>query len=107
MARKYAATRIEAGDYLIPSNDATTIWRVNSYKDNGVYIEWKSNDAGLMHLGGPARTRWQAHRYKLTVAQLDALGDELPRDFLEWDQWQYDSGDYPTKAAAIKAVIDR
>jgi hypothetical protein len=103
--RKYAATRIKAGDYLVPSNDATRIWRFTSYEDTGARIEMRSKTAGVLLINPPARTRWQAHRYRLTVKQLDALGEELPNDFLDFDNWEYDSGDYPTRAAAMKAVL--
>jgi len=33
--RKYALTRIKAGDYLLPSNDRSVIWRIVRYTEDG------------------------------------------------------------------------
>ena len=33
MERKYALTKVAAGDYLLPSNDGLTIWRIAKYED--------------------------------------------------------------------------
>ena len=33
--RKYALSRIKAGDYLLPSNDRKTIWRIAQYEEDG------------------------------------------------------------------------
>ena len=40
--RKYAMTRIEAGDYLLPSNDAKRLYRLTSYTDGPTYglVDW-------------------------------------------------------------------
>lgn len=37
--RKYALTRIGKGDYLLPSNDGTRLWRIYSYEEDGS-AEW-------------------------------------------------------------------
>lgn len=31
--RKYALTRLGRGDYLLPSNDGATLWRIRTYVD--------------------------------------------------------------------------
>ena len=33
VARKYALTKIDPGDYLLPSNDATVLYRIRKYTD--------------------------------------------------------------------------
>jgi hypothetical protein len=35
-ARKYAMTRVKTGDYLLPSNDAKTLWRIRTYEEDGL-----------------------------------------------------------------------
>lgn len=59
--RKYALTRIGPGDYLLPSNDGQTIWRIAKYEDgpsHGVegmdrdrdfWGVWKWNERGHPH----------------------------------------------------------
>lgn len=31
--RKYVLSKVTKGDYLLPSNDAKTVWRIRSYVD--------------------------------------------------------------------------
>jgi hypothetical protein len=33
LERKYALTKVAPGDYLLPSNDGCTIWRIARYED--------------------------------------------------------------------------
>lgn len=33
--RRYALTRVEAGDYLCPSNDGAYLWRFSRYEEDG------------------------------------------------------------------------
>ena len=33
VTRKFALTKVAAGDYLLPSNDAQTVWRFQTYTD--------------------------------------------------------------------------
>ena len=35
MERKYVITKLREGDYLLPSNDAQTIWRLASHEEDG------------------------------------------------------------------------
>lgn len=32
--RKYAMTRVKAGDYILPDNDGETIWRLHKYEED-------------------------------------------------------------------------
>jgi len=106
--RRYQATRVRAGDYVIPSNDGAQLWRITSYQEEGTRLEMRSATAGVLHLNPPTRTRWQARRYRLTVAQMhDRWGDDIPDDFLDWDQWEHWQDSYATKAAAIRDVVGR
>jgi hypothetical protein len=83
MQRTYAVTRVEAGDYLVPSNSGAWVFRVKSYKLDG-------------------KTQWTIHRYCLPV---EKMSDDIPRDFLDWDQWEYEEGGFATKRAAIDAAV--
>lgn len=33
--RKYQMTRLRRGDYLLPSNDRRTLWRIYAYEEDG------------------------------------------------------------------------
>lgn len=33
--RRYAMTKVGAGDYLLPSNDGLTLWRLQRYTEDG------------------------------------------------------------------------
>jgi len=41
-ARKYVMTRIDKGDYLLPSNDGETLWRIRQYMDGPSWglLDW-------------------------------------------------------------------
>lgn len=41
--RRYQMTRVAAGDYLLPSNDARTLWRITSYVEDGSLMEVRAN----------------------------------------------------------------
>lgn len=71
--RKYALTKIAAGDYLLPSNDAQTIWRITAYTDgpsNGLEIPKDRKFWGLW--------RWDSACYASRSGVVD------PDD---WEQW--------------------
>lgn len=91
MERKYAITKIEAGDYILPSNDAKTLWRIQKLgsvggsEDN---VEWDWSEAG-----------WYVSKYNQYVDQT------LQIDVDDWSFWTDWSGPYATRAEAVKDVI--
>lgn len=64
--RKYVLTKLAPGDYLLPSNDAKTLWRITRYEDLatsdgrgmvGVHV-WGLWRWGLPLGGAPAVQHW-------------------------------------------------
>jgi hypothetical protein len=88
--RQYALTKIQPGDYLLPSNDAQTIWRIARYTDgpsNGL-IEWSRN-----------REVWGIWRWKGTTA-IEAFV-HAPT----WDSWEFVCGPCDTRSRAISEAL--
>jgi hypothetical protein len=83
--RKYALTKIAAGDYLLPSNDGRTIWRLSSYED-GI-------DQGLDHDLG---TVWGVWKW---------TGDGRTVDPDDPGCWEMLEGTLSTRAEAITAAL--
>ena len=79
--RKYQLTKVGAGDWLLPSNDARTLWRLHKGTDG-----W-----GAWHRPMPHRD-----------AELDALVEEITLG--EWDGWQLD-GTLDTRTQAITYAL--
>lgn len=88
LLRNYRMIRLGAGDYLLPSNDAQTLWRVAKYDEDDGLTLW-----GL----------WKWDGGMPTVDQIAAALDEGA-----WtDRWMFWDGGYRTRAAAIKGALDR
>lgn len=100
--RRYALTRVRAGDYIVPSNDGTQLWRISSYDETGLGERLDSN--GKWHpITG---TFWQTAKFELTVEQMHARwGDDLPDDFLDWDRWQFWAGGYRSRRDALADAL--
>lgn len=70
--RKYALTKIKAGDYLLPSNDGKTIWRFAQYEDGPSHgLDWP-RDVVV----------WALWRWRDPVDLLGAVDTE------DWEGWQ-------------------
>lgn len=100
--RKYALTRITAGDYLLPSNDRSTLWRIRRYTDGpslGLEIPkdrefwgcwaWKGPVDGGVAIDPDAWERWemvcdfcdtrqQAINDALRLSEDEAQGSDRP-----------------------------
>jgi hypothetical protein len=87
--RKYQMVRIKAGDYLLPSNDGRTLWRIYRYHEGP--------DSGVIDPG----TYWACARYDGTLEQA-ANDDEL--DYA-WDRWVTTECWMKTRAEAIEAAL--
>ena len=101
--RRWAMIRVRAGDYLLPSNDKTTLWRLATYEEHGD-AEWQDGDGRWHKIRG---TFWAVYRYehgRRSFPDLDApewTGD----DFLDWDRWVCHETSLATRAAAIDSVL--
>ena len=96
-ARKYAMTRIAAGDYLLPSNDKQTLWRIYSYEEDGS-AEWRDS-AGRWHkITGRF---WATAKYNRPLPE----SGEVPYDFLDWENWTTWETNLKTQKLAIEATL--
>ena len=86
--RKYALTRVASGDYLLPSNDGKTLWRIKRYFD-------EEADAELSLKPG---WYWAAWRF---LGSLDA--DTLDVD--DWEQWDMWSWRITTRKECIDDAL--
>lgn len=84
--RNYAMTKVAVGDYLLPSNDGRTIWRLAVYQDgpaSGLDVPTERNFWGLWRwIGGP-----------------DGV------DLEDWELWQMEVPALPTRGAAVAEVM--
>lgn len=96
--RKHSLTRIAKGDYLLPSNDGKTLWRITTYEDGPSHglDDWPRD-----------RTFWGAWRY---IGRIDWHGDmgldaweELAGD---WNDWSGPWDSYlETRREAIESAL--
>lgn len=86
--RKYALTKIAAGDYLLPSNDGKTIWRIHRYVDgpsSGI-MDWPRD-----------RDVWGFWRWEGRA--------EGAVDLDDWDRWEMVGGLCDSRADAIQEAL--
>jgi hypothetical protein len=96
--RKYQMTRIEAGDYLVPSNDSTELWRFTRYEEDGSLAD---DDGGNKVVG----MFWRAGRFNGTLDQAQALMNRDPDEFLDWSRWFEQDSLLPSRKAAIEVML--
>jgi hypothetical protein len=88
--RKYALIKVSRGDYLLPSNDGLTLWRIAQYTEGpstGLY-DWPTD-----------RQVWGAWKWE---------GRMPPGEFedpVAWDQWSLWSGMCESRAEAIREAL--
>lgn len=90
--RKYALIKIAAGDYLLPSNDATALYRLSTYEDGPSFgLEFMRRD----------RKFWRVTRYSQDDWQ-HGMNMEKVEDWNLWAdvEWQLD-----TRKDAIEAAM--
>lgn len=88
--RKYALSRVRAGDYLLLSNDGATLWRI------AIYTEGPSS--GLEDWPRD-RTVWGCWFYERPVTGADAVSVE------DWGYWEFWEGLYGNRRDAIDAAL--
>lgn len=107
--RVWQMRRISAGDYLLPSNDRRTLWRISRYHEDGSLER---------HDGTKVRGDfWRAARHRqpydeiaphlIGAAPTRSRGvDEALERFLDWDTWVEHACLLPTRDAAIQAALE-
>lgn len=88
--RKYAMTKIAPGDWLLPSNDAETIWRIAVYQDGP--------SSGLDCFDRD-RDFWGCWYWR------DELDSSVPIDATDWDRWEFYAGLHNTRAEAMQTAL--
>lgn len=87
--RKWAARKINVGDYILPSNDQQTLWRLRAYDEDG---------------SGPARGRyWELWRWAGDVSDEVAIADSIIER--NWDRWELVASVIRTRADAIEEAL--
>jgi len=92
--RKYALIRLSKGDYLLPSNDGQTLWRIYTYGEDGS-AEWGN---GKKIVG----TFWGCAKYN---RPLPSIPDPPPYDFIEWVDWEPWATTMATRQEAIREAL--
>lgn len=88
--RKYAMTKIGKGDYLLPSNDGKTIWRIRRYTDGpSGGLDWDAD-----------RDLWGIWRW--LGSSLTAFNGACVDD---WSQWDFMEGFHDTRKEAVDAAL--
>lgn len=88
--RKYQMTRLRRGDYLLPSNDAQTLWRIHTYYENG-------------SVEGLKGTFWAASKWDDAWPTIEALAETIEMNW--WERWIFWSGPFNTRAEAIQDAL--
>lgn len=91
--RKYALTKLAAGDYLLPSNDAATVWRLSTY-----------TDGPSMGLDSLKRDRefWGVWRF---IGRPVTNGLMTGEEVEDWNQWEQFDSLLDSRAAAIRSAM--
>lgn len=93
--RKYQMTRLAKGDYLLPSNDAQTLWRIYTYEEEGSLVESLPDGTERAVRG----VFWACARRPMPKP------GELV-DLEGWDgEWEFWAGPLPTRADAISEAL--
>lgn len=94
--RRYAMIRVRAGDYLLPSNDTQTLWRITSYAEDGTLVHVLPDGSERVVLG----TFWQTAKCN----RRDWL-DLNDYDMLDWDHWDHWAMGFRTRRAAVEDAL--
>jgi hypothetical protein len=90
--RKYTMTRIDSGDYLLPSNDGKTIWRIRRYDE-----EFIGRDSITIE----TRNYWGIWRW-LGLTLTAFSGAEVD----DWSQWDFCEGLHTRRKDAVNSALN-
>lgn len=91
--RKYALTRVKAGDYLLLSNDGKTVWRIATYAEGGSARKLDNNNREVPITG----TFWGLWKY--TGRSLHNINTE------EWSDFDMFEGMLLSRREAVNAAM--
>jgi len=92
--RKWVLTKIGAGDYLLPSNDRQTLWRIARGDE-------QAGAEGLRIV-----SVWQVWRYAhATVGPGASTPEEIAEDVEDWSNWTLEASWCETRAEAIAEAL--
>lgn len=87
--RQYALSKVAPGDYLLPSNDAQTIWRIARYTEGpSSGLDWPRD-----------REVWGVWRWTGPVTDTTYI------DTADWNRWEFTEGLHDTRQAAVDAAV--
>jgi hypothetical protein len=89
--RKYVLTRISAGDYLLPSNDGSTLWRIYTYEEDGS-AEYSDG------------TKLVGKFWACARRPIPAEGVPID-DLLAWSAWEFWAGPLNSRKDAIAEAL--
>ena len=88
-------TRMGAGNYLLPSNDGQTLWRIYSYYEEGS-LSYELPGVGYRGVRG---TFWACARRPMPDKWFSY--EELS----EWDEWEFWAGPLRSRREAIDEAL--
>jgi len=94
--RKYVLTKLRTGDYLLPSNDGETLWRIRTYEDGRIN--------GLTD--GPYRAEYWELRRWTGGGPLDAnwqMAESIEDG--NFDPWEWVAGAFRKRSEAIEEAM--
>jgi len=89
--RKYQITRLNRGDYLLPSNDGRTLWRIYSYEEDG---------SAETYQGRVIKGTFWANARRPMPREGVAVGD-----LLDWSDWEFWAGPFDSRSEAIEEAL--
>jgi hypothetical protein len=90
--RRYALRKVAAGDYLLPSNDGTTLWRLQRYTDGpSAGLDWPRD-----------REVWRASYWPEPIA---FAGPIAWSELIESERWIESACVLESRAAAIDYAL--
>lgn len=99
--RKWSMKRIGKGDYLLPSNDLATWWRIHRYVEDGS-LQQGNRTGGWTTVRG---YRWALYRAPTSrITQIVSEGND-PFDLDHWDSWEHYSAPYDTRTEAVADAL--
>lgn len=89
--RLYQFSRVRSGDYLLPGNDARTLWRIAHYDE-----EFIGPDSETVEL----KLCWGIWKWTHT------LDSGHPVDTQDWNEWEFFEGFLKTRREAIDRAVE-